>query len=265
MDLQAPAPSSADSPLAFFSGARAALAFLTRIPCGRSPIGKAAMQWAPAWFPVVGYLLGFLGCLVFVGLENAGSWVAAASTVAVLTLVTGAFHEDGLADTADALGGAFDREKIFAILKDSRIGSFGASALILSFLLRTAALAKLGPLAIAGLLLGQTLSRMTPVWLMAALPYVTPDASSRSRDWIAIGLRQPLMATCWAAAAAFLLAQGKFIAVQPLLITVLLSIVAALVCGWRFHVRAGGITGDFLGATQQMTNVVILVGLAAST
>ena len=77
--------------------------------------------------------------------------------MAVLALVTGAFHEDGLADTADALGGAFDREKLFAILKDSRIGSFGATALVLVLLpLRIAALAKLGPLAMGGLLLGQT-------------------------------------------------------------------------------------------------------------
>jgi adenosylcobinamide-GDP ribazoletransferase len=102
--------------------------------------------------------------------------VASVATVAALALVTGAFHEDGLADTADALGGAFDREKLFAILKDSRIGSFGATALILVLLLRIAALAKLGPMAAGGLLLGQTLSRTTPVWMMAALPYATPAA-----------------------------------------------------------------------------------------
>jgi adenosylcobinamide-GDP ribazoletransferase len=249
---------------AFLSGARAALAFLTRIPCGRQPVGKAALQWAPAWFPGVGCALGFLGCLVFLALGRSGPWVAAASTVAVLALVTGAFHEDGLADTADALGGAFERERIFVILKDSRIGSFGATALILALLLRVAALAQLGPLAIGGLLLGQTLSRTTPVWLMAGLPYVTPAESSRSGDVTGKKLPQSIMATLFAAAIAGLLVVLRIVALRPLLISVVLASAVTVVCGWRFHKRAGGITGDFLGATQQVTDVVILVGLTAS-
>lgn len=257
-------PRPATSIMAFLSGARAALGFLTRMPCGRAPATKSALQWAPAWFPVVGYGLGFVGCLVYIGLHRAGSLVAAAATVAVLAFITGAFHEDGLADTADALGGAFDRERIFAILKDSRIGSFGATALILAILLRTAALAKLGPLAIGGILLGQTLSRTTPVWLMTALPYVTPADNSRSRDLTGMKLPQAIVATCWAAVVVSLLITLKFVSPQSLLVAVLLSVSVAVVCGWRFYARAGGITGDFLGATQQVTDVAILVGLAAS-
>jgi adenosylcobinamide-GDP ribazoletransferase len=250
--------------LAFLSGARAALGFLTRIPCGKRPISATALHWAPAWYPVVGYVLGFVACLVWAGLERAGFMVASVATVAALALVTGAFHEDGLADTADALGGAFDREKLFAILKDSRIGSFGATALILFLLLRIVALAKLGPLAMGGLLLGQTISRTTPVWMMAALPYVTPTESARSSQLASGGLTHAILASVFAAIAVCLLVVGRLLPLQAVLVSLIVSVIVAVVCGWRFHARAGGITGDFLGATQQLTDAAILVVLAAS-
>jgi adenosylcobinamide-GDP ribazoletransferase len=252
------------SPLAFLSGARAALAFLTRIPCGRRPVSEMALHFAPAWFPVVGCGLGLLACLIWVGLERAGFMVASVATVAALALVTGAFHEDGLADTADALGGAFDREKLFAILKDSRIGSFGATALVLVLLLRIVALAKLGPMAMGGLLLGQTMSRTTPVWLMAALPYVTPAKSARSLQLASGSLMHAILASAFAATIACVLVLTNLLPLQAVLLSLLLSVMVAGTCGWRFHARAGGITGDFLGATQQLTDAAILVGLAAS-
>jgi adenosylcobinamide-GDP ribazoletransferase len=264
MDTPAQDPAPPRSHLAFLSGARAALAFLTRIPCGKQPVSETALHWAPAWFPVVGYVLGFLACLVWAGLERAGGMVASVAAVAALALITGGFHEDGLADTADALGGAFDREKLFAILKDSRIGSFGATALILVLLLRIVALAKLGPLAIGGLLLGQTISRTTPVWLMAALPYVTPAECACSSKLVSGKMIHAFIASAFAAIAVCLLVLGKLLPLQTILVSLLLSVIVAVLCGWRFHARAGGITGDFLGATQQLTDAVILVGLAAS-
>lgn len=261
-------PAPPNSQLAFLSGARAALAFLTRIPCGKRPLSEVALHWAPAWFPVVGYFLGFVACLAWVGLARAGFMVASVAAVAALALVTGAFHEDGLADTADALGGAFDRAKLFAILKDSRIGSFGATALILVLLLRIAALAKLGPMAVGGLLLGQTISRTTPVWMMAALPYVTPAGSARSSQVVGgktiHAVVVAIIASTFAVLAAGLLVLGKLLPVQAVLVSLVLAVIVAVVCGWRFHARAGGITGDFLGATQQLTDAVILVALAAT-
>ena len=250
--------------VAFLSGARAALGFLTRIPCGKQPASETALHWAPAWFPVVGYLLGFIACLVWTGLERAGGLVAAVAAVATLAFITGAFHEDGLADTADALGGASDREKLFAILKDSRIGSFGATAIVLVLLLRTAALAKLGPMAIGGLLLGQTISRTTPVWMMAALPYVTPAESAHSSKLMSGGPLHAVIASAFAAIAVGLLVVGNLLPLQAVLVSLLLSVIVTVLCGWRFHVRAGGLTGDFLGATQQLTDAAILVALAAS-
>jgi adenosylcobinamide-GDP ribazoletransferase len=264
MDTPAQNPPPTPVHLAFLSGARAALAFLTRIPCGKQPISEAALHWAPAWFPVVGYLLGFVACLVWTGLERAGGMVAAVAAVTTLAFITGAFHEDGLADSADALGGAFNREKLFVILKDSRIGSFGATALILVLLLRITALAKLGPMAIGGLLLGQTISRTTSVWLMAALPYVTPAESAHSSKLVNGGLLHAVIASAFASIAVCLLVAGKLLPLQPILVSLLLSAIVAVLCGWRFHVRAGGLTGDFLGATQQLTDATILVALATS-
>jgi adenosylcobinamide-GDP ribazoletransferase len=263
MDTPVKRPAPSNSHLAFLSGARAALAFLTRIPCGKQPASASALHWAPAWFPVVGYFLGFVACLVWVALERAGFMVAAVAAVAALALVTGAFHEDGLADTADALGGAFNREKLFAILKDSRIGSFGATALILVLLLRIAALAKLGPMAVGGLLLGQTLSRTTPVWMMAALPYATPAESARSAQLMGVNIFHAVIASAFAGIAVCMLILGKLLPVQAILLALALAVIVAVVCGWRFHARAGGITGDFLGATQQLTDAAILVVLAA--
>jgi adenosylcobinamide-GDP ribazoletransferase len=249
---------------AFLSGARAALAFLTRIPCGKRPVTEQALAWAPAWFPAVGYLLGLAGGLVFAGLDRAGGLVASTATVAFLALVTGAFHEDGLADSADALGGALDRPKLFAILKDSRIGSFGATALLLVLLLRVVALAKLGPLTAGGLLLGQTVSRAAPVWLMAIMPYVTPAETAYSSRLVHARSIHALVASAFALAAASALVLGALLPLRGTLVATLAAVLVTAVCGWRFHVRAGGITGDFLGATQQLADAAILVALAAS-
>ncbi len=251
------------SPLAFFSGPRAALGFLTRVPCGKTPVAAAALAWAAAWFPAVGCLLGLAASGVFATLHRAGSLVASVITVAFLALVTGALHEDGLADSADALGGSFDRTKLFAILKDSRIGSFGATALILVLLLRVVALAELGPMTTGALLLGQTVSRATPVWLMALMPYVTPAETARSSNLVNARLSHALIASGFALATASALVLGRHLSLQAVLVAVLAAAAVTAVCGWRFHARAGGITGDFLGATQQLTDAAILVAIAA--
>jgi adenosylcobinamide-GDP ribazoletransferase len=262
--MQSDARDNTASAAAFFSGARAAVAFLTRIPCGKRPVTEQALGWAPAWFPAVGYFLGLAAGLVFASLDRAGSLVASTATVAFLALVTGALHEDGLADSADALGGAFDRQRLLAILKDSRIGSFGATALVLVLLLRVVALAKLGPMTAGGLLLGQSLSRTAPVWLMAAMPYVTPAESASSSKLVHAGPIHALVASALALAATSALVLGDLLPLRGALVATLATILTTAVCGWRFHVRAGGITGDFLGATQQLTDAAILVALAAS-
>jgi adenosylcobinamide-GDP ribazoletransferase len=253
-DTAAPAPASA---WAFVRGLRAAVVFLTRVPVGGFPYADADWHWAAAWFPLVGAAVGAVAGGVAWLAAGAGPFVAAALAVIASLLLTGAFHEDGLADTADALGGAYDREKLFAILKDSRIGSFGAAALCMALVLRVALLARLGVAAPLALVLVGALSRVAPVWLMAALPYVTAASTSRSRPVARGGPAQAIVATVLGGGIAAAMRVSPLAAVALAAV----SLGAALVCGWRFHVRAGGLTGDFLGATQQVCECALLLTL----
>jgi len=246
------------TPWTVVRGLRAAIVFLTRIPVGGFPYRDAEWRWAAAWFPLVGALVGAVAGAAAWLAAGAGPLVAGALAVIASLLVTGAFHEDGLADTADALGGAYDRDRLFAILKDSRIGSFGAAALVMSLLLRVALLARLEAGAPLALVMVGAASRVAPVWLMAALPYVSgPDARSRP---VARGV-PPHAVLATALAAAVLGAAHAALSPVAALAMVAVSLGAVLLCGWRFHVRAGGITGDFLGATQQVCEAALLLAL----
>jgi adenosylcobinamide-GDP ribazoletransferase len=239
-------------------GLRAAMVFLTRVPVGGFPYRDAEWRWAAAWFPLVGGAVGAVAGGVAWLAAGAGAFVAGALAVIASLLVTGAFHEDGLADTADALGGSYDRDRLFAILKDSRIGSFGGAALVMSLVLRVALLARLGADAPVALVLVGAVSRVPPVWLMVALPYVSVD--SRSRPVTRGGAPQAALAT--ALAAGVLGAAHAVLSPVAVLAMVAVSLGTAMLCGWRFHVRAGGITGDFLGATQQVCEAALLLALA---
>ncbi|HTN90291.1 MAG TPA: adenosylcobinamide-GDP ribazoletransferase [Sorangium sp.] len=244
-------------------GARAATTFLTRVPVGGFPYAEADWRWASAWFPFVGAGLGAVQAAAWLLVDRGGALVAASVTVALSLLLTGAFHEDGLADTADALGGAFDRARMFEILKDSRIGSFGAAALIVVLVLRIALLARLDAAAPVALVLTQCLSRTPPIWLMVALPYVT-QGGSRSRPVAQAALPQALVGSFWPALA--LAAAHAAGAVSACEVAAMLGAVAAAsaICGLRFRARAGGITGDFLGATQQIADCAALLALAVA-
>jgi adenosylcobinamide-GDP ribazoletransferase len=246
-------------------GARLAVTFLTRLPVGGFPYQEDEARWASAWFPAIGAVLGVAYAAVFAAMRGAGAWVAAALVVASALLVTGAFHEDGLADSADALGGAVPRERVFEILKDSRIGSYGAAALIVAVLLRVALLVRLadGPLSLLWVLaISESLSRAAAVGLMVALPYATSDAYSKSRRMMRAGPAQAALASAWPLA---VLAAAACCGGLPLRdAAVVVAAVAAFTTwlGWRFVRRVGGVTGDFLGATQQVTAVVAQLTLA---
>jgi adenosylcobinamide-GDP ribazoletransferase len=242
-------------------GARAAFFFLTRIPVRGYPYSDREWRWAAGWFPFVGLCLGVVLAGVWRLAQILGPLPAAALVLTASLLLTGAFHEDGLADTADALGGAHTRERVFEILKDSRIGTFGAAALGISLLLRASLLVRLGSASESALVLTQCLSRAPPVWLMSALPYVGASAS-KSRYVVNGSVVQAVFATVWPAGLVILcLVHG---ALSPLEAVWLILACAAgtIACGWRFARRAGGITGDFLGATQQVTESIALIVLA---
>lgn len=232
-------------------GLRAAFVFLTRIPVGGFPYRPDDFRWAAAYFPVVGACVGALAGGVAALSRPAGPWPAALLALGASMLFTGAFHEDGLADTADALGGAFDREKLLAILKDSRVGSFGAAALFVVLALRAALLARLVDDAVFVCALAGALARTPPVIMMASLPYVTNDAASRSRQLTRGGALQATVALGFAALALTAAGYGGVSLARLGALVAALATVSAL-CAWRFVVRAGGLTGDFLGATEQL-------------
>jgi adenosylcobinamide-GDP ribazoletransferase len=242
------------------SGFVAAVRFLTRIPLpGRG--GDESM--AVGWFPVVGALVGAVVGGVAAGLgEVLPSAVAAALAVLLGILVTGAFHEDGLADTADALAGGWTRERRLEILDDPRHGSYGVAALCGSIVLRIAAIAALvadGPaIAFTGLVAAHSLARSAAVATMGIVPVAKPDglgadyARSVTRRRAAVG---GVIAVAIAA-----LATGWW--VGPLAAAA--AVAAALVAWWAWR-AIGGITGDVLGAIEQLAEcsvLVVVVGLA---
>lgn len=246
------------------AGIRAAIAFLTRIPMGNRPLGAAARAWAPAHFPLVGAILGALALGVWCATPRLGVDVRAWLVVAALIVLTGAFHEDGLADTSDALGGAFTRAKLFEILKDSRIGTFGTVALVCALVLRAKLLATLLPLGPLILIASQTVSRCVPVLMLRLLPYVTDPNVSRSSDYAKVSIRATLLSVGWTAAV--LLGLSWHVKASPAcwLTAISALVVASLWLAWRFHRRAGGVTGDFLGAAQQIGELAFLLGFSWS-
>ncbi len=249
---------SAGAPL---RGLRAALVFLTRIPVGGFPYSDDEWRWAPAHFPLVGLALGGIAAAVDRLLLPLGQLAAALGAIAASLLLTGAFHEDGLADTCDALGGGFDREKILAILKDPRIGAFGASALVVSIAGRAALVARLGPDAAWGIPLVCAAARTGPVWQIALLPYVS-TAASRSRGVSRAGTAQACLATTWGLLAGAGAAVAWHLAV-PRVACVFAAVGAVtLLTGWRYTRRLGGWAGDFLGATEQLCELAAYATLA---
>lgn len=242
-------------------GLRAAGFFLTRVPVGGWPYSDDDWRWSTAWFPAIGALLGTAYAGLWQLTRPAGSLVAGIVVIGAALLMTGCFHEDGLADTADALGGGSTREKVLEILKDSRIGAFGGAALVVVLMLRAALLAHLDARAPLALILTQGLARLPPIALMVLLPYATDDAVAKSKQ---VTRARPAQ-LIFAAALALALAAGAVgagVDAKGLLLGGSLAAAVAVVLGLRFKARAGGITGDFLGATEQLCECALLLGLA---
>ncbi|HEY6561488.1 MAG TPA: adenosylcobinamide-GDP ribazoletransferase [Polyangiaceae bacterium] len=244
------------------NAARAAFVFLTRLPVGGFPYERDDWRWASAHFPLVGAVLGALYAVVWWCSTGIGPLVQAALCVIAGLLLTGAFHEDGLADTADALGGVVPRERVLQILKDSRIGSFGGAALCMALVLRVALLGQLAAIAPAALVVSQCVARLPPVWLMRALPYVSDPAFARNANLARAGTAQVVVASLWAFAVVAGLVVFGWLRLSDAGAVACATVLVAVVCGYRFHARLGGITGDFLGATEQVGECCILLVLA---
>lgn len=263
-----------------------AVQFFTRIPVtgrlaewvGYSP---AMLQASAAYFPAVGWLVGGATALLLyvlllalppVAVAPASAWVAAVLSTAFGLLLTGAFHEDGLADLADGLGGSLDRDRALEIMKDSRIGTFGAAALGLALLAKVSLLALLAQaqpmLAVLGLWGGHVVSRTMPLLVIAAMRHVEqpgsrskPLADRITAPALVLGLLQCAL-TLWLLSWLGPAWAGPVAAWPWWLAGTLLALLGASVVAWRLKVRLQGFTGDGLGATQQVAEVAFLLGLA---
>ena len=234
-----------------FGSVRAAFGFLTRIPVGAGSFSKEDLRWAPAHFPLVGAVIGSILAAVYAACAGWGPLVAATLTVGVSLVLTGAFHEDGLADSADGLGGGYTPERVLDILKDSRLGTFGTVALVVSILLRVLLIAQRGSW--GAFVLIEALSRTPPVVVLALIPYASRPDAAKSKDLTASGLGVAVLACGWAT---LILTAGVTFGVVSLAgCTALLVLSAGVAFFFVRYVlgRVGGITGDFLGALQQLT------------
>lgn len=244
----------------------ASFGFLTRLPL---PQGwpSASLSEAMRAFPFAGAVIGGLAGLVLVGLASAGlpDLAAAGLMLALLALLTGGLHEDGLADTADGFGGGRDRDRKLAIMRDSHIGTYGVMALVLGLLVKAAALAGVaqGPALSLIALLAATgaFSRALIVWLMAS----TPPARS---DGVAHKVGQPSDFTARTALLAGGVIAGLLILVTQGLVPMLLILAAGALVAGIFRSLAmrqiGGHTGDICGALQFLVETAMIVTAAAS-
>ena len=255
-----------------------ALQFFTRIPVtgrladwvGFSP---AMLRASAAHFPGVGWVVGGLTAAVFWALllalpsVPAAPWVAAVASTVFGVLLTGAFHEDGLADLADGLGGSMDRTRALEIMKDSRIGSYGAIALVLAVLAKVGLLALLAQvdawLAVVALFAAHVTSRTVPLFVIRTLAHVGDTPQSKSKPLAeSIGNAGLAAGLLWWA-----LAMALVVWLLPTAPWAQAVLGALIGLGWMWrllHRRLQGFTGDGLGATQQVSEVLFYLGLALS-
>jgi adenosylcobinamide-GDP ribazoletransferase len=232
----------------------AAISFLTiiRVPAQTVPPGRAAI-----FFPLVGAMLGAAGAGLFI----AANFVLPASLAALIavsfwTLISGVLHEDGLADVADALRAGRTREKMLAILKDSRIGTYGAVAIVLSIIARWQALQH-AP--VSRILLVCIIAQAVPRAAIVALAWLSRPSS----DGLGFAFSSTLTTTATLIALAQGIAASTLLGWRPGLLIIAAAYLIVRGARAYFYKRIGGVNGDCLGATEQLLEIFILVLFAS--
>lgn len=236
-----------------------ALRFFTRVPVP-AWVGHSTelLNAAARYFPAVGWLVGAVGAAAFwtLGYVLPASLALLLSMTATI-LMTGAFHEDGFADSCDGFGGGWEKSQVLAIMKDSRIGSYGTVGMGLMLATKFAALHEMADGAVVlALLVAHPLSRFASTTLIAVLDYVRDDDSAKSKP-----LAHHLSGSSLACAALFGLLPLLLLDLGETLAVLGLALFTTWLAGRYFVRRIGGYTGDCLGATQQVTEVAIYIGL----
>jgi adenosylcobinamide-GDP ribazoletransferase len=211
-------------------------------------------------FPIAGALIGLVGGVVYWLADGLGLDPLVAATLAVTAtiLMTGALHEDGLADTADGFGGGGTKTRKLEIMRDSRSGAYGVLALVLSVLLRVGAIASLAEpsLAVAALIAAHAGAR-------AALPLFMRLVPSARQDGLSATAGKPPAGGAVTAVMLGLLALALCLGVGAALLAALLVAAALGVMAWLCVRQIGGQTGDVLGAVEQVSEILILLAAAS--
>jgi adenosylcobinamide-GDP ribazoletransferase len=243
--------------------------FLTRLPTPR------VREFDPSWlsrsmryFPSIGVLIGILNLLIWwIASRRLPASVAIGLMMAVSMLLTGALHEDGFADACDGLGGGSSKERVLAIMKDSRVGAFGAIGLFLMLGLKWTTLAAMpSVLFVQSVVVSHMLSRWYAIGLIAFLPYVREDADAKSKafagtmsggNWMFSGVLGllALVPLAWAYGRS-----GAALDWAALGAGACAAAAVALATGLYLRRRIGGYTGDCVGAVQQLAELGFLLG-----
>jgi adenosylcobinamide-GDP ribazoletransferase len=230
-----------------------AFQFLTRIPMPSVAFEADSLSRATKFFPLVGLVVGsgavLLQKLLMFHMNRS---LVALTVLLYLVLITGCLHEDGLADTADGFGGGRTKNQILAILKDSRIGSYGATTLVLSLLTRYLLLASLPMEHFAGYVIS---SHVLCRWSSLPLSYFLPPAREQDGQGARIAKSTSLASLIFGSV--FSLAIVAFALRRSAVAPVLLAILVVALSGWLYDKKIGGVTGDCFGATNQLAEIAV--------
>ena len=234
--------------------------FMTRLP---SPV---KLQWSDSelaqstpWFALVGIVVGLIAALGWwIGYTGWSATLAAVFAVTASVLATGAVHEDGLADSADGIGGAFELEKKLTIMRDSRIGTYGSVALILVIVAKVSAISLLNPTTAMSTIIGaHMLGRWTSVPLIKYNRYVREQGTGKPFA-SAVTLQHVVISSIFVLLCSLVCFAGKTLLVIPL-------VLAGLWCAqWYVRRKLGGITGDVLGAINSLTELLVYLIMSST-
>ena len=245
-----------------------ALQFLTRVPVPRAVGYEAAwLNQSARHFPAIGLLVGLVGAgVLWCALRLWPMPVAVGLSMAATLWLTGAFHEDGLADTLDGLGGAADRERALQIMKDSRIGAYGAIGLVVVLGLKAATLVSMAPwLAMPALLLMHAASRGCATIVMKALRYAGDAEHAKAKPLVQqVSAVTAAIALGWVVVIAVAIGVLGWLPLRSLVAALAAAALATVAMAAWLQRRLGGYTGDGLGATQQFAELAGLLGASAA-
>lgn len=230
-----------------------ALMFYTRIPVPKSTgFSSDNLNKATRYFPLIGIIVGGIGAIVFFAVYQLLSInIAVLASISSMILLTGAFHEDALSDFCDGFGGGYTKDKILLIMKDSRIGVYGAVGLIILLLSKFILLVEFNPIQIPIIIIvAHALSRINPVILIFTSKYVADESTSKSKP---IGHKSSLTSLI----IALIIGMLPLLFISPIVIPFIILVQGIVLIYFRYyiHKHLGGYTGDVLGALQQISEV----------